>query len=442
MPVMCVIMAFVLCANAGSTVATRAGISWEVSQFVRSSNARSGSPTDTTWLNGYWVQRISTVFRIDARAGDRLSGYIEYYGSILFTLPDEGSDRSNQVRQGIGTMRAACIEYVLSEDAFPDAGFRAGYFPFDYAPENRIIGEYLLKTGTYPGYVISEEDDWPVLGMHAFVRFPRILRHDIIVNIEMEQRPQGDLSFAYLARLGRGRVFELDAGVVLHRVLRSRQAASAQVNGFERWPIREPVYDSRGDRSAWDTTGWYQKAGTKVLGRAVFDPKKLMPFDRLGPEDLKLYAEACVLGVKDYDGYYDDITERVPGMVGVNLPAFGLLDVLSVEAEYYGSLWKNNPCGDGRPVPDESFEYQTTATGSIAGFRTIEHPSEGAGRKARTDNIKWSAYAMKTISDRLSVSARVASDHFRPGREAGAAPVERIHAPGEFYWSVRVETVF
>src|SRR5690606_23264128 len=87
----------------------------------------------------------------------------------------------------------------------------------------------------------------------------------------------------------------------------------------------------------------YKASGIKPIVTAAFDPKPLLGgLPMLGSNDLVLYGEAALLGVKDYPIFYDDWTKRVPVMIGFNLPTFKFLDVLAVEAEYYGSEYPDN----------------------------------------------------------------------------------------------------
>ncbi len=83
------------------------------------------------------------------------------------------------------------------------------------------------------------------------------------------------------------------------------------------------------------------------MARASFDIKGIFPMDFLGEEDLKIYGELAILGLKDYPGHYNDFSKRIPMMLGFNLPFFGLLnlflprftklDVLKLELEYQGT---------------------------------------------------------------------------------------------------------
>jgi hypothetical protein len=82
----------------------------------------------------------------------------------------------------------------------------------------------------------------------------------------------------------------------------------------------------------------FNASGIKPIATMAFDPKPLLGLGGLlGPNDLVLYGEAALLGVKDYPVFYDNWKQRMPVMVGFNLPVFKQLDVLALEVEYYGS---------------------------------------------------------------------------------------------------------
>jgi hypothetical protein len=151
----------------------------------------------------------------------------------------------------------------------------------------------------------------------------------------------------------------------------------------------------------------------------------------LGPNDLKIYAEAAVLGVKDYAGYYNDILERIPVMVGINLPMFKLVDFLAIEGEYYASPWRNVPTDDKAAVPYNSFEFDTTE-----GIWRMDSPDKGAGEKGKTDNLKWALIGEKTIK-RFTIRAKIASDHLGyPTGDGLQDTSERLLAPSEWYWQL------
>jgi hypothetical protein len=127
--------------------------------------------------------------------------------------------------------------------------------------------------------------------------------------------------------------------------------------------------------------------------------------------------------VEDYPVFYEDIAERVPVMCGFNVPAFGLLDVVAVEIEWYGSPHTNNPYNDGVPVPQPRYN--------------------GVNYPGSRDDLKWVVTARKTLLQKLTVSARAASDHLRTDRGVGwTGGEERLEAPDQWYWQIALSFRF
>ncbi len=127
-------------------------------------------------------------------------------------------------------------------------------------------------------------------------------------------------------------------------------------------------------------------------------------------EDLVLYGEMAILVTADYPILYDDITERMPFMIGFNIPGFMLLDVLCLEFEKYTSPYPN------------SFEIQKTENLPQPTFPTRGYVPE----RWAEDDVKWSLLASRTIIDGVSLSGIVARDHLRG----------RNWPLGSDYWSI------
>jgi hypothetical protein len=132
------------------------------------------------------------------------------------------------------------------------------------------------------------------------------------------------------------------------------------------------------------------------------------------------------LGVENQPYYYDKKSERMPIMAGVNLPTFGALDRLSVEAEYLKSRFQNNVgllYDRQLPVPlnDEN----------------VDNPH--AYTKAQP-HWKWSVYAKRRIIEGVTVHAQAASDHLRHfGSEVKPTPKPVTLTPDEWYYVVRLD---
>jgi hypothetical protein len=277
-----------------------------------------------------------------------------------------------------------------------------GIFPFKYDPEVRNLGEYLFRSGAYPGFLIGEFD-FPLTrltGIHAGSRLFGTLSQDMIVNMETDFKPFHDVSMSYLAALTPHPVVTIGGGVNFTHLISVDETATTP-RAAESMYIDNPdtLKNALGNDSIVGDTVRLTFRGIKLMGRIALDIKQLFPHDFFGPEDLKLYGEAAVLGLQNYALYYDTLWQRIPVMAGINIPTFKLLDVLSLEAQYYGFPYPNSYMNafsikpPPEPIPD----------GPAAGYSNDIY---------RKDNWKWSVYARKTIGA-FSITAQAARDHFR-----------------------------
>ncbi|MDB5105891.1 MAG: hypothetical protein JWP91_3580 [Fibrobacteres bacterium] len=149
-----------------------------------------------------------------------------------------------------------------------------------------------------------------------------------------------------------------------------------------------------------------------AMGRFSIDPKPLIGLEEaLGPQDLVLYGEAAVIGFNNFPIYYKSVSERMPMMLGFNLPTFKYLDFLTVEAEYLHNPHINSdyiPSLFRNPQP-KSLDHTQPETPGIA-------DSAFDGEKGidwTKDDFKWSVTALKSFGV-WNLSGQVGRDHFRP----------------------------
>jgi hypothetical protein len=155
------------------------------------------------------------------------------------------------------------------------------------------------------------------------------------------------------------------------------------------------------------------------------------------PGEFKLYSEVALLGVEDQPFYYEDKLERMPVMMGVSLPTFGLLNRLAFEAEYRKSRFPNSFAypydnREGLPIPlageaeDNPYDY----TDAVA---------EQNEKALAEDDWKWSVYGTRQITPGVSLTAQVASDHLRPFSSVANPPsVPFTRTPKDWYYVIRV----
>ena len=237
---------------------------------------------------------------------------------------------------------------------------------------------------------------------------------DALLTTETQVSPLGDWSLSFLAGYKTGRLFDVGAGVSFERLFTT---ASDSVNS--------PKYSANGYLTSSGEQKYYSFGGTKLMARASFDPKSLLPEDisgLLGKEDCKLYAEAAILGLNNTtaympnidsagdtlgyirdtayaSNYYSKLWQRIPIMIGFNVPCFKLFDVLSLEVEYY--QW---------PYPNSYFAEYGSTTGEIPVPTKIIN-GRATAYDYTHDSWKWSIYAKITIVKGFSVIAQFSRDH-------------------------------
>jgi hypothetical protein len=312
----------------------------------------------------------------------------------------------------------------------------AGYFPYKYNPDVRNLGEYMFRTLTYPG-LIFDGFDFPAnrllgLKLHAniaddfFGKIDSKLKSDLLITEEDQNWPIGDISISWLGSLNIKKVFEIGAGVDF--------ANAISVNSFYTSP-KDPSnmvilsQDALGLHNIYDSTSYYTFSAVKPMARINIDPKQIWGYDGqlFGQEDLKLYGEACIIGVKNYPYYYDNLGQRTPIMLGFNVPAFKILDLLNVEVEYYSSPFST------------SYQNQSLPQLTSSGIFCIPVPAGVLPPVPDYLRYKWSVYVKKSLTSRVSCVLQVAHDHYRLYYADGAPVIsESLSDQGDWRWVFKI----
>jgi hypothetical protein len=326
-----------------------------------------------------------------------------------------------------------------------------GYFPFKYNPQSTNLGEYLFRSGAYPGVIVSgfensNIDKPKISGIRGAWGIAPWVAIDAILNTELDIYPLRDINATAIVTSALPKIVNFAFGVQFaHLIVMDSNKTTPGLDKKYHPSVDEwvgYVRPSKTDSTKNDTT-LYTFKGTKLMGRATFDIKGMIEgivgeLSFLGKEDLKLYGEAAVLGVKNYPGWYNKRNERMPAMAGFNLPAFNLLDVLSIEVEHYGSPYWNsqeNIWKSASPVP---------FTGNNAGMRY----NAWADSLAKTDDdFKWSVYASKKLNTWLRISGQVACDHTPRNWYTAAPPsfvkyTEMVPRSEDWYFMLRTMIYF
>lgn len=343
----------------------------------------------------------------------------------------------------------AHLTYFRGDRVDPWFSLTAGNFSYKYNPDVKNLGMYLLRGPVYPGLLMSgfgEHDVDPTkaehTGLHARHRMGKFEHNLLFVN-ERDLPPTFDWSVGYVAKYRPINALEIGAGVNFFRALpydselmTPGKLPGANPSSYE-VTVRDTVV-SGADTTVLRDTLFYTHQGTKLMAMFSLDLKPWISFPRVGEQDLRIYGEAALIGVKNYGSLYDDPMERIPVLLGVNLPSFGLLDLLSVEAEWYGTPYRNDLHNIGNP------------SSIVAEWMTADRPIpapvpvDGEYKYATRDNWKWSVYAQKRVARHIQFTAQVANDHYRPApvgtgaitMEGGTATATT--APRDWYFMGRI----
>jgi len=172
------------------------------------------------------------------------------------------------------------------------------------------------------------------------------------------------------------------------------------------------------------------------MGRFSFDPKPWFDSEIFGRNDFKIYSEVAVVGVKSYKGVYPNLMQRIPVMVGVNIPTFRLLDEAVVEAEWYGAPFRDDYrrlLKEASPIPQNNGPSAITVLLIPSEMCQAQRPKFSDPydvTNMRKDNLKWSFYLSKTFHDHFKLSLQAANDHYKPNTplNSDATTTERMES--------------
>jgi hypothetical protein len=360
-------------------------------------------------FNGDFFQRMGVWVTQEAVVRDRLQLIMGVGGVFWYSTPQNPEvTATKQTQFGPGISQAQAI-YTFGDLESPTARLQMGLFPYKYNSDAKNLGEYLLRSGTYPGYIVT--GGWNMMNSAGYMAqglrlnvplWDGKFQSDLLLTMERDLPPLFSLTPTYVATVTPVPGVRLGAGAACNHCLSVK-------------PSAESPRDQDGNNyviTGVDSTGAYIRStserytfqGVKVTATAAFDPKAYVPMSFLGPEDLKIYGEIAVLGWKNYGYLYEKRTERMPVMMGVNLPAFKLLDVLSLEVQHYDSPFMND------------FSQVLYGGLPIWNLPNLQDPTAVAAYEAaaKRDNWKWSVYAKKEVTKGINIYAQAASDHFRP----------------------------
>lgn len=268
---------------------------------------------------------------------------------------------------------------------------RFGIYDFKYNPDSKDLGEYLLRSTAYPTIIESAQGKDKlaysfnrVLGAEYGLALPNF-RTKALVYAEQFRVPVNDVTPALFAAVGPKHA-ELEAGVAFDRYWRF---GKQQV---KRWTPEDSAYIlSQGLKE----TSLQLNTKLTLRGRldfpAMFESSpKVLPI---------VYAEGALLGLKNDSLYYKKMTERMPVMLGIDIPTGPVLDVFSVEVEY----WKN-------PYHDRKYSIADVDKSKASPLPYILASDQTPFKR---DDWRWSVFLKRALNNWIDVETRIASDHQR-----------------------------
>ena len=392
-------------------------------------------------VEGLVLQRLSVWLTQEAVVNERLDIKVGVGGIFFYSIPggdvgDADGAHKTLTKFGPGIGRAD-MTYHFGSLERPPVSLQMGYFPYKYNPDAKNLGEYLLRSGTYPGTLttggwnIVSEASYMMQGIRLNVSlWNGKFQSDFLLPMERDLPPMSDISPTYVASLNPVAGVEIGGGIACNHCISVKpsltspekivKGGGSDPNGIpgNGYVIPNPNFkpDSSvtaitgsNPRYIYDSANFYTFQGLKLMGRASFDPKAYLPqLSMLASQDLKVYAEFAVLGVKNYPFYYTDIYQRMPVTVGFNVPTFKLLDALNFEMEYYNSKFPNSlndPVWGQIPIPDMVDKNDLPTQDP-----NLYDPSASSIKR---DNWHWSVYAKKEVMKGMRFYAQVANDHLR-----------------------------
>jgi hypothetical protein len=415
---------------------------------------------DETGQDYHWqmLRRSNLAVTKAARLGEHMEIKMGFGGVFFYVLPEQdGAPHTRLPKFGLGPVQAE-YAYHFGNPVYPWADLQLGIFNYKYNPDATNLGEYLLRSGTYPGYLVTggfnlmNSANYQVQGAAFHLNYlENKVRLSFLMPFESQFAPMHSISPTFVGTANLLPGVELGAGVDCNHCISAKPSKESPAihttddPEYMHWPnsyildvhtvqvadASQPSGYRDSNVVIRDTTRFYTFQGVKLMGRVAFDPKPWFGWDEgFNPLDLRLFAEVAVLGVKNYPFYYPSVSRRMPVMFGMNLPTFKLIDVLNVQAEYYNSLWTNNI--------DAVFEFQRPVP-AHKDYDPVNGP-ESVAKQAKDDRWHWSVYAKKEVYKGAAFFLQVANDHTRTF-DYNIKPIKIpiTSRPADFYYIFRLE---
>lgn len=408
--------------------------SFEFGQIVNGQYAHAEIPEGR--LDHYWQQQLLVQIGLRTKRQHGFQVVLAGEGALYFpyTLPGDGATFGYEL---LGPQFRYYPHHVEGsfETGDPERArlyVGVGYFPYKYNAYGTNFGDYLHRVNSYPQFLPTQFDTpyQRLLGLRLRGTFFSSLNVDAMLTSEVQIWPMRDYSPSLFIDYTFKNIIEAGAGIIGYRLFSVDDRITS--------PPPESQQPAGTD---------FSFASTKVTGMMAINfgtlIKDLLELDIFGEKDLSFYTEICLNGLKNYPvsdtlnmNYpgYDDLAKRTIILLGLNIPTFKVLDVLSLELEYWNndfanSYWYPYPTGGGNQQNPNPWKY------GHLGYHTDPHGP-----------WHWSVYMKKTFYNHYKLKLQFSRDHTilqtsLTGRTNGD-PQEAMDGLGNWMWMGKVEFGF
>ena len=151
---------------------------------------------------------------------EKLTVKLSIGGLFWFAIPETKDFQNRRIQFGPGVGQAQGVYAFGDDPKDPAATLQFGLFPHKYS-ESVNLGEYLYRSGTYPGTLTS--GGWSYLNAAAYLaqgirlNVPMLegkLTHDFTLYMERDLEPANDLSPGYMVTYKPAAFLSLGAGLI------------------------------------------------------------------------------------------------------------------------------------------------------------------------------------------------------------------------------------
>lgn len=467
--------------NDGTAETEKYKIEYKPLQFGGSEEFGSASkllvnPGQTFFSKNEWLDHLGAYVIQSVTVDDKIDVNIGLRGVFQFPKQELAQEQfgGSQYKLFFVGPAIARVDYKFGNTEHPVFTLGGGMFPFKYNTDAVNLGEYLFRSTPYPTTLMTgglnnvNDNSANVQGLIATYTKNQFSA-DFLLTTQTSLPPLYDGSLAGIAHYTSESGFlSLGAGVNFQRLFEVRpshtqkKAASNSYftkNGkdytgnLQYYDNAAGFYTAHGDpvlAKEWkdqsdsvkiwrDSTGFvpgaefYTTAGTVVVGFGSLNLGTLFSSELIGEKDLRLYFEAALLGVKNYPVFYENRLQRIPVMVGLNIPTFKWLDLLAVQGEYFLNRFMNSTYSLGQ---------SNTAVPYFPSGNEALYSQDTYMDITKKDDYSYTILAQKTILDCFTISGQLARDHLRTiGTNwfygSRYEPAEVLRTSRDWYWMLQ-----